>query len=326
MTTQARRRLAFAGAVIVGLLAVVQSRINGQLGDELDDGLAAAWISFAVGLVAVALVVSCVPRMRASLRLLRPAITRRPDGTFLLKPWHVLGGIGGATYVTAQSTSVQFLGVAVFTVATVAAQNANSLVVDRIGLGPAGKQPLSAQRIAAAALATVGVAITVASRVDQGGIAFGALALALVAGALVAIQQAINGRVAVATGSPWVAGLMNFIVGWLGLTLAVAISQLINRHSFGAVPAPWTTPWLYLGGFIGVAFILVAAWVVPIIGVLIFALLTILGQMLGALLIDTFFALPGESVDLLLIVGVLITTGAIALATLRPRRRVTETS
>ncbi len=43
-------------AVTVSALTVVQSRINGRLGDELDDGILAAWISFTVGLVAISLI------------------------------------------------------------------------------------------------------------------------------------------------------------------------------------------------------------------------------------------------------------------------------
>lgn len=317
MNEAVRRRLAFVGAVLVGLTAVIQSRINGQLGTELGDGLAAAWISFGIGFFTVLIVVLSRPSQRKAFGSLGPAIRRREDGTYLLKPWYLLGGIGGATFVTAQGTSVQYLGVAVFTVATVAAQNANSLVVDRIGLGPAGKQPLSGQRIGAALLATAGVAVAVASRLGHGDLAIGALVLALCAGALVAVQQAINGRVAVASGSPWVAGMVNFIVGWFALTLAVAISQLVRQHSFGHVESPLTAPWLYIGGLLGVFFIVMAAWVVPVIGVLIFALLTIMGQLLGALFLDAFFGLPGESVSPLLIVGVLITVAAVALATLR---------
>lgn len=302
------------GAVFVGALTVLQSKINGELGAELGDGFFAAWISFSVGLIAIAAIVFLSGNQRSAVRQLRAAL-RPPDRSpALIKPWFLLGGLGGATFVAAQSTTVQYLGIAVFTVSIVAAQNGNSLFVDRAGLGPAGKQQLTIRRIVAALIATVGVAIAVSSRLGEQGFALWALAFALFAGSLIAIQQAINGRVAAAAGSAWVAGLVNFIVGWLGLSIAVAIYQLASPHTFGETQLPWEAPWLYTGGFIGVAFIVVAAAVVHSLGVLLFALLSITGQMVGALVLDIFTGEPGEPVNFLLIVGLAITGGAVALA------------
>jgi len=302
------------GAVFVGALTVIQSKINGELGAALGDGFFAAWISFSVGLIAITAIVFGSGSQRSAVRQLRAAV-RPPDGSAaLMKPWFLLGGLGGATFVAAQSTTVQYLGIAVFTVSIVAAQNGNSLFVDRAGLGPAGKQQLTVRRIVAALIATVGVAIAVSSRLGEQGFALWALAFALFAGSLIAIQQAINGRVAAAAGSAWVAGLMNFIVGWLGLSVAVVAYQLVSPHTFGATQLPWEAPWLYTGGFIGVAFIVVAAAVVHSLGVLLFALLSITGQMVGALVLDIFAGEPGEPVNFLLIVGLAITGGAVALA------------
>ena len=145
-------------AVAVSALTVVQSRINGELGQDLNDGILAAWISFAIGLVAIAIVVVSMKRHRRAVGVLRDALKNKEGRGRLIQPWQLLGGIGGATFVAAQGTTVQYLGVAVFTVSVVAAQNANSLVVDRVGLGPAGVQPVNSRRVVAAIIATVGVA------------------------------------------------------------------------------------------------------------------------------------------------------------------------
>ena len=53
------------------------------------------------------------------------------------------------------------LGVAVFTVAVVAGQSSNSLIVDRMGLGPAGKQAITRSRVISAVLAVVAVTVAV---------------------------------------------------------------------------------------------------------------------------------------------------------------------
>ena len=152
---KAGRATAMVAAVVVSALTVVQSRINGQLGKELDDGILAAWISFVIGLVAIVVIVVASKRHRKAVGVLRDAVRKKPGRGRLIAPWELLGGLGGATFVAAQSTTVQYLGVAVFTVAVVAAQNANSLVVDRVGLGPAGVQAITSRRVVAAIIATI---------------------------------------------------------------------------------------------------------------------------------------------------------------------------
>lgn len=305
---------AMFGAFVVGSLTVVQSRINGELGKVLDDGIYAAWLSFGVGLIVVAAIALLIPRQRASLRRVGAAVRGHAGAKLRLPPWQLLGGLGGATFVAAQGLTVQYLGVAVFTVAVVAAQNGNSLFVDRFGLGPAGIQRFTARRVIAALIATLGVAIAVSSQVSSGSLVVPALLLALFAGAVIAIQQAINGRVAVVAHSPWSAGFVNFVVGWLGLTVALLIGHLVRPHNWVSPPNPLQNPVLWFGGLIGVTFIVVAASVVRTLGVLLFALLSIAGQVTGALVLDIAFPEAGRPVSVTLVVGVLVTGGAVALA------------
>lgn len=304
-----------AGAFIIGALSVVQSRINGELGQVLQDGILAAFISFSVGLAITIVVIFAIPRQRATLKKLRAALQPGPDGKAELRRWQLLGGLGGATFVAAQGISVQYLGVAIFTVAVVAAQNANSLVVDRLGIGPSGVQPISAQRVFAAVVATIGVAIAVTGRLDAATFSLAALILALVAGAAIAVQQAVIGRVALAAGSSWTAGFVNFIVGWIGLGLALAVSHILTGRPLPTPPAPWSHPILWIGGFIGLAFILVTGSVIHTLGVLLFALLTIAGQMTGALVVDLAWPQNPEPISWALVIGVLVTGAAVALAT-----------
>ena len=71
---------------------------------------------------------------------------------------------------------------------------------------------------------------------------------------------------------------------------------------------PW---WMYLGGVVGLAFIAIASWVVPIVGVLYFALTSIAGQLSGALLLDVFAPTAGTDLAWNLVVGVLVAFGAV---------------
>ena len=132
-------------AVGAGLAIPVQGRINGALGARLDDGIAAAVVSFSTGLVLMVLISLVLPRGRAGLGRILPALRERR-----FPPWYVLAGGIGAFFVFAQSFTVGLLGVALFTVATVTGQTLSGLLVDRLGIGPAGKKPSPASASSAA--------------------------------------------------------------------------------------------------------------------------------------------------------------------------------
>ena len=51
-------------------------------------------------------------------------------------------------------------------------------------------------------------------------------------------------------------------------------------------PNTW---WLYVGGLLGASFVLIAAWLVKKMGVLVFTLATISGQLVTALFLDYLF-------------------------------------
>ncbi len=127
----------------IGMLVAIQSRINGELGDVLGDGVAAALISFGTGLLILLIGTALHPRgprarSATSGEAIRDAGARR---TAALRWWQCIGGLAGAFLVATQSITVSVIGVAVFTVAVVAGQAVSSLVVDRLGFGPAGPQP-----------------------------------------------------------------------------------------------------------------------------------------------------------------------------------------
>lgn len=302
-----------AASFAAAAATVAQSRINGELGVQLGNGIEAAWISFGVGLLAVGLVFLGRRSTRRSLSGVRASLR---DGS-QLRPWHLLGGLGGASVVAAQSVTVQYLGVAIFTVAVVAGQTGNSLVVDAAGLGPHGASPISVRRVLAALLAIGGVGVAVSSRWDEADFAIWAVAFCVIAGCLIAIQQAINARVARAAGTPWTAGLVNFIVGFAGLSVVLVVFQLLTTTRFAALP--WDRPLLWVGGLIGVIFIVVAAAAVGPLGVLLFALLTIAGQITGALVLDVLFPAPGSSFSWMLVIGCLIVGAGVALASVSDR-------
>jgi bacterial/archaeal transporter family-2 protein len=292
---------------LVGGLTAIQSRINGQLSATLGNSLEAAVISFASGLVILGVIVAMVPAVRRGVARIPEAI-----GNGELAWWQVLGGILGGAFVAVQAAVVPLVGVAVFTVAVVAGQSSNSLLVDRAGLGPAGRQAITPRRVVAAVLAVLAVALAVANRFIDGDVSVVAVVLAFLAGVIIAVQQAINGRVARASRNPMSATVVNFIFGTVALSAALGIVGGFAGQ--GVAPLPGGPPWIYLGGVIGIVFIAIASWVVPIVGVLLFALLSIAGQLSGALLLDVVAPTAGTELVWNLFAGVALALVAVVVA------------
>ncbi|MFN8125699.1 MAG: DMT family transporter [Candidatus Nanopelagicales bacterium] len=266
-------------AIVVGVLVAIQSKINAGLAAHVGSGFVAAAVSFGTGLVlAMVIVLSRQPWRQAVGSI--PALVRQGS----LRWWQLLGGLGGAWLVTTQGLVVVVVGVTIFTVGVVAGQVGGSLVVDRAGLSPAGTLPITAFRVVAAGLALAAVAVSGVRAGDLHLHVSWVVLLAVSAGLGIAVQQAINGRVAVATRQPLAATLTNFVVGFSGLLLVCVVGVTLGLIDVGEWPTEW---WWYLGGPIGVLFIALAAWAVHALGVLVFGLLSIAGQLLGSVLIDT---------------------------------------
>ncbi|ASW57984.1 DMT family transporter [Plantactinospora sp. KBS50] len=301
-------------AVVSGLAVAAQSRINGELGVRLHDGIAAAVVSFGTGLLILLIGVPLLPTGRRGLRRLRTALR---DGG--LRPWQCLGGLCGAFLVAAQGLTVGALGVAVFTVAVVAGQSASGLAVDRAGVGPTGRQPLSPVRLFGAVLTVLAVLLAVSDHLGNPGRLVLAV-LPVLGGVGIAWQQAVNGQVRVASDSTLTATAVNFAVGTVALLAALAVDVAVRGLPVGGWPPE---PWLYLGGPIGISFIAVAAAVVRFTGVLLLGLATIAGQVVGAVLLDLVAPSASGPPGPFTLLGTALTLVAVAVAALRPvsRRR-----
>lgn len=305
-------------AVLVGVAASVQARINGELATRLGNSTQAAAISFGVGLLLLSLLILLVPTMRAGLRRI-PAALRTGE----LARWQLLGGFGGAGFVAVQTFSVPLVGVALFTVAGVAGQTVSSLFVDRAGLGPGGRRRITVSRVAAAGIALVAVLISVSDKL--GGATFSVVAIlgGVAAGTAIAVQGAINARVAVAARSPLSASFVSFAVGTTFLLVLLTVLTAAGGSAISTDVQPW---WLYTGGAIGLVFIATGAFLISHMGVLLFGLCQIAGQVLGAIALDLFAPVPGETVTTATFVGAALTLvavviGAGLLRRTRPPRR-----
>ena len=301
-------RLALVAAVLSGGLVALQQRVNGQLAVDLDDALLAAVVSFGTGLVAVVAVVAARAGSRRALAGVRDV------------PWWTrLGGLGGATLVAVGAAATPRIGVALLSVGIVAGQTAGGLAVDRAGLAPGGRHHLTAPRLAGAVLclAAVGLAAT-------GGDARAAdpvlLALTVLAGFGISVQQALNGRVRRTTGDAAVATLVNFVVGTTALVAGWALAVAVRGLPDAAWPGPdrW---YLYLGGPIGASFVAMAAVVVRRLGVLRLGLAAIAGQLAGAVVLDVVSPATDRGLAAATLAAVALTLVAVAVSGLAGRQR-----
>ncbi|WP_040166200.1 DMT family transporter [Microbacterium gorillae] len=307
--------LALLGAVLIGVLTAAQARINGALGVELHSGFVAAFVSFGSGLVLMAVVSALIPAGRAGARSLVRGLRERR-----IPPWMVLGGVAGALTVATQGLTVGIIGVSLFTVGVVAGQALCGLVIDRIGYGPAGVVAVTVARLIGGVLALAAVVVSLTGDV-LGRTAWWMLLLPFGAGVGIAWQQATNGRLGRAVGTPLTATLVNFIGGTAVLGVAALISVAVTGPT---APFP-TDAWFYIGGAMGVVYIFLGAALVARTGVLLLGLGSVVGQILTSLVIDAIWpALSGPDAWHATAMGALALASVVVAASpwhrLRPRR------
>jgi transporter family-2 protein len=287
-------------AALSGILISLQARANGELSLRLNNGLQAAFISFSSGLLLIAIISIFNPSIKSGARRLRAAISAKE-----IAPWTLFAGALGGAFVAVQTQIVPLIGVAIYSVASIAGQGATSLIVDRIGLTGGGKKPISPRRIAAAVVTVLAVLVSVLDRIDARNLSLIAVALAGLAGAIVGVQRAMNGLINEHSGQSFTTSLLNFIMGSSVLGIALLIAVAIGKVEFVALPAgPW---WIYMGGTIGVIYIAFTSTIVQHLGVLTFTLFSTGGQLIGALLIDIYSPTKGVSVSAYLVSGIVMT-------------------
>lgn len=303
--------LAVTATVLAGVGVAVQSRVNGELGQRLDDGFTAALISFSSGWVILLVLLAFSPRGRAGMEAVVAGLR---DGR--LAWWMLLGGLAGALFVLAQGLVAGIIGVAIFTIAIVTGQTLTGLVVDATGFAGVQRSPLRVARVVGAAITIVAVGVAVIPRLGGAEFAPAAIVLPLLAGVAIGFQQAVNGRVRSESRSALAATTINFTVGTAAL-FAAAIVHLLVEGLPEALPA---NPVLYIGGAVGTIFIAIQSVTVARVGVLVLGLSLVAGQLAAALVFEVVAPLgPGSSTATAVAVG--LAFAGVLVASIPPRRR-----
>jgi transporter family-2 protein len=269
-------------AFVAGIAATLQAGVSGQLARELNDGIMAALISNIGG------------TLFTGLFLLNPEVRKKGKKLFQdvvsgkFAKWQLLGGVAGAIYISTASSTVSIIGTGLFTVVLVASQNMSGIVVDRFGLSSGSRKKITPKRSIAAVVGIVAVLLSVSD--FQGKILWIPIAAVVMAGLAVTVQYSLNGRVTKAANSQ-VSTFINFPMSLITVSITLIVMNLFGKN-WNTWPNQW---WLYTAGFLGAVVVYLAAATIRTLGVLLFGLASVAGQLITSIAIDVI--LPNANIN-----------------------------
>jgi transporter family-2 protein len=134
-------------AAIGGVLLAVQAPTNAILARASGSPVAAAFVSFLVGTLALGLALAFT-----SAKLLSPALRQVPGYAWL-------GGVYGAFFVAVAAFGAPRVGMGVLLTAAIAGQLAAALVLDHFGIFGLDRHPVNLARAAGLVLVLVGAIV-----------------------------------------------------------------------------------------------------------------------------------------------------------------------
>ena len=287
-------------AALSGAMIALQARANGELSHRLDNGLQAALVSFGSGLIIIFVITLFNSKIKEGIKKLRQSVANKE-----IARWKLFAGALGGSFIAIQSQIVPLIGVAIFSVASIAGQTAMSLIVDRIGLTGGGKKLISPRRVLAAFLTVVAVLVSVLDRIDAKNLSMFAVIVGVIGGAIVGVQRALNGQINEHSQQSFTTSLVNFTTGTVFLLILIVVGLILDGNELSALPSgPW---WIYTGGIIGVIYIAFTSTIVQHLGVLTFTLFSVGGQLVASLVIDLISPTDGVSVSAYLVTGIVMT-------------------
>jgi bacterial/archaeal transporter family-2 protein len=144
----------------------------------------------------------------------------------------------------------------------------------------------------------------------------GWILLALLAGAVLPVQGAINGLLRSDIGAPFVVGTISFAVAALAmvvlLLVTIALTDAPKPHLTGLAKMPW---WGWLGAVCGATYVTTVFTAIPVIGTAAAIGLTVAGQQIASLFVDRYgwFRLPKREISALRFGGVALLLIGVAL-------------
>lgn len=137
--------LPLLGLVLAGAATAFQAPINARLGAAVGSPINAAFVSFAVGTVALGITAAL--------------LNARPDMTLVrgLPAWAWIGGLCGCIFVASAAWGVPRYGAALVITLMVAGQLLAGLVLDHFGAFGVPRHPMNLGRLGGVVLVLIGV-------------------------------------------------------------------------------------------------------------------------------------------------------------------------
>lgn len=295
-------------SLVAGGLLAVQAGANTQLSKATGSPFAATTIQVLIAgsLLALIAVVTGTAGAFAGL----------PHATW----WHATGGVATALYVASTILLFPRLGAIVTVGLFIAGQMFASLILDSLGLLGVQQHAPQATTIAGAVAVLIG---TIGIVFGQKGAAaeltpsrIGWIVLALIAGAVLPVQGAINGLLRYDLGAPFVVGAISFAIATLSMALVLVLTLLLTDAPkpklAGLATMPW---WGWLGAFCGATYVTTVFTAIPAIGTATTVGLTVAGQQIASLFVDRFgwFLLPKREISTLRYGGVALLLAGVVL-------------
>jgi bacterial/archaeal transporter family-2 protein len=295
-------------SLLAGGLLAVQAGANTQLSKATGSPFAATTIQVVIAGALLLIVAAATGTMLAF-----ASVANVPW-------WHVTGGIATAIYVASTIILFPRLGAVVSVGLFIAGQMLASLSLDTFGVLGVPRQPPEAVTILATLVVFAGAAAIVFGQRNATSelsvSKLGWILLALLAGAVLPVQGAINGLLRSDIGAPFVVGSISFAVATLAmvvvLLVTIALTDAPKPQLTGLAKMPW---WGWLGAVCGATYVTTVFTAIPVIGTAAAIGLTVAGQQIASLFVDRFgwFRLPKREISALRFGGVALLLIGVAL-------------
>lgn len=302
----------FVLGIIVGCAQPVMTSVNGRLREHLRSPLLSSLVTF---LLALFLSLSILFGLQHSLYI--------PFSEVLNEPlWIWLGGIMGVVIVVASVICLPKLGSFETVVFLVLGQILSGLVIDHFGMFRSNIIPVTLLRILGAILVLVGVIGTSASdmketKSDIRGKNLYRL-IDLIAGVACSVQIAVNGRLGIVTGNSFRASSISMMVALIGTLLIIGALFVakgkpgVIDYSMPVVPGKW---WMWLAGIGSMTIVGGNVILQTMMGTGLVAVLNVLGQTAGGIVIDAsgFLGIEKKAITAKKIIGLVVMIAGTAL-------------
>jgi transporter family-2 protein len=294
--------LAIPFLLSVGALLALQAGANVQLSAALGNAMGASALQLSIG---------------AGLLIATAALAGTLGAAGELgdvRAWHLAGGLGSALYITAGILLFPRLGAVVTVGLFVGGQMFASFVLDGTGWLGVARQPIGAAALVGGGAVLAGVAMIVRGQGAQRTGPTAWPALAVLAGAALPVQGAINARLRADLDAPVTVGAWSFVVAAAAMLVVLAIAGRHPAPRLGCLGrVPW---WGWLGGLCGAAYVTSVFLLIPEIGVAPTIGLTIAGQQLASVLVDRhgLLRLPQRPITATRLAGVATLLAGVALS------------